>query len=66
MNTRTWNLTLMANEHHGETMIERVSHEVATNILRGLMHGPGSPDYEHVAAAAKGARARRRDDRLAA
>lgn len=66
MNARTWNLTLMANEQHGETTIERVSHEVATKILRGLMYGPGSTDYQHVEAAAKGARARRRDDRLAA
>jgi hypothetical protein len=62
MNTRTWNMKLMATEQHGETTIERVSHEVATKILRGLMYGPGSTEYQHVEAAAKGARARRRDD----
>ena len=48
MNTRTWNLKLMATDDHPATTLEGVSHEDATKILRGLMYGPGSTEYGHV------------------
>ena len=48
MNTRTWNLNLMATEHHPATTLEGVSQEDATKILRGLMYGPASVEYTHV------------------
>jgi hypothetical protein len=51
MTTRTWNLKLMATEDHPAAMLEGVSHEDATKILRGLMYGPGSTEYAHVEAA---------------
>jgi len=54
MNTRTWNLKLMATDEHPETTIEGVSQADATKILRGLMYGPGSAEYGHVQAAVAG------------
>ncbi len=51
MNTRTWNLKLMATDDHPETTIEGVPQADAATILRGLMYGPGSAEYEHVHAA---------------
>jgi len=51
MNTRTWNLKLMATDEHPETTIEGVSDQDAAQILRGLMYGPGTPAYGHVNAA---------------
>lgn len=48
MTARTWNLKLMATDGHPETTIEGVSQEAATKILRGLMYGPGWPEYAHV------------------
>lgn len=51
MNTRTWNLKLMATDEHPETTLEGVSQADATKILRGLMYGPGSAEYKHVQAA---------------
>ena len=56
MNTRTWNLKLMATDEHPETLIEGVSHEDATKLLRGLMYGPGTSDYAHVESALRTAR----------
>ena len=56
MNSRTWNLKLMATDTHPATTIEGVSQEDATKILRGLMHGPASRDYAHVEAAVRSAR----------
>lgn len=53
MNSRTWNLKLMATDTHPETTIEGVSQEDATKILSGLMHGPASRDYAHVEAAVR-------------
>lgn len=52
MNARTWNLKLTATDDHPATTLEGVSHDDATKILRGLMHGPGSADYAHVLAVA--------------
>jgi hypothetical protein len=51
MNKRTWNLNLMATADHPATTLEGVSHDDATKILRGLMHGPGSTEYAHMQAA---------------
>ncbi|MGN6189518.1 MAG: hypothetical protein ACTHOE_11500 [Conexibacter sp.] len=48
MTARTWNLKLMATDAHPATTIEGVSQENAARILRGLMYGPGSPEYTHV------------------
>ena len=48
MNTRTWNLKLMATDEHPEATLEGVSREDAAKILRGLMHGPNSAEYAHV------------------
>jgi hypothetical protein len=56
MNTRTWNLKLMATNEHPETVIEGVSQEHATQLLRGLMYGPGTRDWGHVEAAVRIAR----------
>jgi len=53
---RTWNLKLTATDRHPETTLEGVSQEAATKILRGLMYGPGSPDYNHVEHAVAAAR----------
>lgn len=50
MNTRTWNLKLMATDDRPETTIEGVAQADATKILRGLMYGPGSVEYGHVQA----------------
>ncbi len=62
MNSRTWNLKLMATDEHPETVVEGVSHEDATKLLRGLMYGPGTRDYAHVEAAVRGARTRDRHE----
>jgi hypothetical protein len=51
MNTRTWNVKLMATDEHPETTIEGVSNEDAAKILRGLMYGPDAIEYGHVKAA---------------
>jgi hypothetical protein len=51
MNKRTWNLNLMATGDRPATTLEGVSHDDATKILRGLMYGPDSIEYEHVQAA---------------
>jgi len=48
MNTRTWNLKLMATGDHPETTLEGVSRDDAAKILRGLMYGPDSTEYAHV------------------
>jgi hypothetical protein len=56
MTARTWNLKLTATDRHPETTIEGISQEAATNILRGLMYGPGTSAYadvEHAVAAAR-------------
>ena len=66
MNTRLWNLKLTATDDYGETTIERVSDEVGTQILRGLMYGPGSSDYKHVLTAVERTRERRGGRSLAA
>jgi hypothetical protein len=66
MSTRTWNLKLMATDEHPETTIEGVSQADATQILRGLMHGPGSAAYAHVRAAVGAAGADRHEGPLAA
>ena len=66
MNSRTWNLNLMATDDHPATTLEGVSHEDATKILRGLMYGPGSSEYAHVQAAVSAARADRHEGPLAA
>ncbi|HMJ02052.1 MAG TPA: hypothetical protein VK506_03870, partial [Conexibacter sp.] len=49
-------LKLMATDEHPATVIEGVSNEDATKLLRGLMYGPGTRDYEHVEAARRTAR----------
>jgi hypothetical protein len=56
MNSRTWNLKLTATDEHPEAVIENVSQEDAAKLLRGLMYGPGTHDYEHVEAAVRTAR----------
>ena len=66
MNTRTWNLKLMATDDHPETTLEGVAREDAAKILRGLMHGPGSIEYTHVQAAVAGVGADRHEGPLAA
>lgn len=66
MNTRTWNLNLMATDDHPATTLEGVSHEDATKILRGLMYGPSSRDYAHVQNAVAGVYADRHEGPLAA
>jgi hypothetical protein len=48
MNTRTWNLKLMATDDHPAATLEGVSHDDATKLLRALMHGPVSSEYAHV------------------
>lgn len=53
MNSRTWNLKLMATDDHPETTLEGVSQEDAAKLLRGLMYGPDSSDYAHVRAAVR-------------
>ncbi len=50
MNARTWNLKLMATDEHPETTINGVSHEAATHLLRGLMHGSLDEMHRQVAA----------------
>ncbi len=57
MTARTWNLKLMATDEHPAATIEGVSQETAKRILRGLMYGPGSPEYAHVEHALAGAHA---------
>lgn len=57
MSTRTWNVKLAATDEHPETIVEGVSNEDATKLLRGLMYGPGTSDYAHVEAAVRAARA---------
>ena len=66
MNAPTWNLKLMATEHHPEATLEGVTREDATKILRGLMYGPGSRDYAHVENAVAGVRADWHEGSLAA
>ena len=60
MTSRTWNLKLNATDDHPETVVEGVSQEDATKLLRGLMYGPGTQDYEHVEVALRTARTRDR------
>jgi len=64
MNTRTWNLKLLATDEHPETTIEGVPHEAATNIVRGLMYGSLDRTNLHEVVAA--ARADRHEGPLAA
>jgi hypothetical protein len=64
MNTRTWNLKLLATDEHPETTIEGVSQEAATHILRGLMYG--SLDHAKLHQVAAAARADRHEGPLAA
>ncbi|MBS1869239.1 MAG: hypothetical protein JSS99_06210 [Actinobacteria bacterium] len=67
MNTRTWNLKLMATDEHPATTLQGVSQEDATKILRGLMYGPASQEYAHVqAAVAAGATVDHHEGSLAA
>jgi hypothetical protein len=66
MNTRTWNLKLMATDEHPATTLEGVSQDDATKILRGLMYGPGSREYSHVEAAVHATRADCHEGPLAA
>lgn len=66
MNSTTWNLKLMATDNHPETTIKGVSRDDATQILRGLMYGPGSADYAHVEAAVHAVTADRHEGALAA
>jgi len=66
MNSRTWNLKLMATDEHPATTLEGVSQDDATKILRGLMYGPGSHEYAHVQAAVSATRADRHEGSLAA
>ena len=67
MTARTWNLNLMATDAHPATTLEGVSHADAAKILRGLMYGPGSPEYAHVEhAVATGRRLDRHEGSLAA
>ena len=40
MNTRTWNIKLVATEEHPETTLENVPQEQAAKILRRMMYGP--------------------------
>lgn len=65
MNSRTWNLKLMATDNHPEATIE-VAQNDAARILRGLMYGPGSADYAHVQAAFETVSADRHEGALAA
>lgn len=58
MNSRTWNLKLMATDQHPETTLKNVSQEEATKLVHALMYGPGSVDYAHVEAAVHAARDR--------
>lgn len=48
MQTRTWNLKLMATDDHPETTLAGVSQDEAARILRGLMYGARSSEYAHV------------------
>ena len=66
MNSRTWNLKLMATDDHPATTLERVSQEDAAKLLRGLMYGPGSSDYAHVQDAVRAAAVDRHEGPLAA
>jgi hypothetical protein len=68
MNTRTWNLTMMATDDHPETTLEGISREDAAKILRGLMDGPDSAEYAHMqhAFAVAGGRVDRHEAPLAA
>ena len=56
MNNRTWTVKLMATDEHPEATVH-VSQEDAVNLLRGLMYGPGSPEYAYVEAATHQTRA---------
>jgi hypothetical protein len=47
---RTWTVNLMATDEHPETTVEHVSEQDAVKLLRGLMYGPGSPEYAYVEA----------------
>jgi hypothetical protein len=49
MKNRAWTMKLMATDEHPEATV-RVSQEDAVKLLRGLMHGPGSPEYAYVEA----------------
>jgi hypothetical protein len=64
MNTRTWNLKLMATDEHPETKLHGVSQEAATHILRGLMYG--SLDRANLHEVAAAARVDRHEGPLAA
>jgi len=67
MTARTWNLKLTATDRHPETTLEGVSQEAATRLLRGLMYGPGTPEYTHVEqAVAAASRMDRHEGSLAA
>lgn len=48
MNSRTWNLKLNATDTHPEATVNGLSQEDAARVLRGLIHGPASPDYAYV------------------
>lgn len=58
MEDRTWTLKLMATDEHPETTVAGVSKEEAMMLLRGLMHGPRSPEYAYVDAVVRGERPR--------
>jgi hypothetical protein len=64
--SKIWNLTLLATDTEPETTIKRVPQQDAIGILRGLMEGPASAEYEHVAAARRSVSADRHEAPLAA
>jgi hypothetical protein len=53
MKNRTWTLNLMATDEHPATTLEGIPQAEAANILRGLIHGPRSPEYAYVDAAVR-------------
>jgi hypothetical protein len=66
MDTRTWNVKLMATEDRPETTIEGLSHDATTRLLHELMYGSGLGDHEALRAAALAARVDRHEGALAA
>jgi hypothetical protein len=50
MQNRTWNMKLAATDEFPETTLDGVSHDDALTIMRGLMYGPASREYERVEA----------------
>lgn len=58
MLSRTWNMKLTATDQYPETTLTGVMHDVALDIVRGLMYGPASHEHKHVEAAVRSSRAR--------